>query len=70
MKLKKGKRVRLRNDLIVGKYYGEYDWSDTMDDFSGKEVTISTVLQDSFTIVEDLGFCNYTREMVDKVLFP
>ena len=43
MKYKIGDRVKVRNDLKIGKYYGNDTFEDTMIDYLGKKVVITEI---------------------------
>ena len=53
MKYKVGDKVKVRDDLVVGCYYGGYLYSNYMSLFSGKEVTIDGVSATFYKIKED-----------------
>ena len=63
MKYKVGQKVRVRNDLEVGKIYGTY-FNEDMAKLIGKEVTISNVDGCYYNIKED-GW-NWTDEMFEE----
>ena len=65
-KLKVGDKVRLRNDLEVGKEYGGLDFVSGMEFLQGKEATIDGISkQGNYTLEESCYF--YSEEMLEKV---
>ena len=63
MKYKVGDKVRVRNDLEVGKYYGKDLAVEEMTFWRGKIVTISALEDDGYRIKEDNWF--WTEEMLE-----
>ncbi len=53
-KLKKGDKVKIKDDLIVDNYYSDVLFVDAMKEYLGKTVTIRDILDDmSYEIEED-----------------
>jgi len=74
MKYKVGDKVRVRQDLEIGKKYGCADFTNDMQMYIGKIVTIARVLWVSdgsgdfgYDIVEDKGFYIWTHEMLESL---
>lgn len=65
MKYKVGDKVRVRKDLVGGEYYGEVLARDNMSRICGETVTIDTVYDGFYRIVE-YGYC-WTDEMFEPV---
>ena len=65
MKYKVGDKVRVRKDLVGGEYYGEVLARDNMSRICGETVTIDTVYDWFYRIVE-YGYC-WTDEMFEPV---
>ena len=65
MKYKVGDKVRVRKDLVCGKQYGELFARDSMCNICGETVTIDTVCDRFYRIVE-YGYC-WTDEMFEPV---
>ena len=64
-KFKVGDKVRLRNDLEVGKEYGGLDFVSGMEFLQGKEATIDGISkQGNYTLEESCYF--YSEEMLEK----
>ena len=64
-KYKVGDKVKIREDLIVGKRYGSEIFVDDMAEFKGKEVTIKSVYNYSEEYrIEELGF-TWTDKMIE-----
>jgi hypothetical protein len=53
MKYKIGDKVRVREDLVDQKFYGEINYVSDMDEWKGKVVTISFVGSDYYEIAEE-----------------
>lgn len=64
MKYKVGDRVRVRSDLKDGEIYGCYDFSEGMEKYRGKNVTISFALDGCYNIEEDGGKHTWTDKML------
>ena len=65
-KFKVGDKVRLRNDLEVGKEYGGLDFVSGMEFLQGKEATIDGISkQGNYTLEESCYF--YSEEMLEKI---
>ena len=54
MRYKVGDKVRVRKDLVVGKSYGGYVFTRSMEEFKGEIVTIESVDGNHYYIEEDL----------------
>jgi hypothetical protein len=74
MKYKVGDKVRVKQDLEIGKKYGCADFTNDMQMYIGKIVTIARVLWVSdgsgdfgYDIVEDKGFYIWTHEMLESL---
>lgn len=70
MKYKIGDKVRIKNDLEKGMYYGECYFTAKMKQLSGMTVTIASRNADGdcvfYEIVEDGGNYIWTEEMFEK----
>ena len=65
-KFKVGDKVRLREDLEVGKEYGRVRFLSGMEDLKGKELTIYYISEDGdYTFDEANYYCS--EEMLEKV---
>ena len=65
-KFKVGDKVRLREDLEVGKEYGRVRFLSGMEDIKGKELTIYYISEDGdYTFDEANYYCS--EEMLEKV---
>ena len=61
-----GDKVRLRDDLEVGEYYGEIKFLSGMKELQGKELTIDYIDKDGdYTFEEGNYYCS--EEMLEKV---
>jgi hypothetical protein len=67
MKYKVGDKVRVRNDLVDQKFYGEINYVSDMDEWKGKVVTISFVDDDYYEIEEDKQIWYWSAEMFEDV---
>ena len=65
-KFKIGDKVRLRDDLEVGRDYGEITFLRDMKDLQGKELTIEEIRQNKYILDECDYFCS--EEMLEKVI--
>ncbi len=68
MKFKVGDKVRVREDLEVGKVYGIYLYKEEMAKLKGKVVEIEDVYSDSYSIKEDRYY--WTEEMFSGLAEP
>ena len=66
MKFKVGDKVRVREDLEVGKDYGNYDVVEDMKKYKGKEFIINEVWRNCYRL-KDIGYC-WTDEMLEPVI--
>lgn len=68
MKYKVGDKVRVREDLVVGKRYGSFEYSWGMVNNSGKIVTVQSVFNHDkmYAIKEDGGY-HWTDEMLEDI---
>ena len=65
-KFKIGDKVRLRDDLEVGKDYGEIKFVSSMENLKGKELTIDDITSlGNYTFEESCYF--YSEEMLEKI---
>ena len=67
MKFKVGDKVRIKNDLIVGKDYDNITFLGKMADLSGKELTIKEVEESNCKISEDKYNFYWSCEMLEKI---
>ena len=65
-KFKIGDKVKLRDDLEVGRDYGEITFLRDMKDLQGKELTIDRISQQGNYILKE-GRYYYSEEMLEKV---
>ena len=65
-KFKIGNKVKLRDDLEVGRDYGEITFLRDMKDLQGKELTIDRISQQGNYILKE-GRFYYSEEMLEKV---
>ena len=63
MKYKKGDKVQIRSDLVIGKTYGKEEWCTSMDHLRGKTVTIAKVGAYYYNI-EEYSYA-YSDEMIE-----
>ena len=63
MKYKIGDKVRVREDLVVGQWYGEDTFASAMAPFKGKIVTISNIESCFYRLKEDSDRWSWTKEM-------
>ena len=63
MKYKVGDKVRVREDLEVGEWYGEDTFVSKMVPFKGKVVTISNIESSFYRLKEDSGIWSWTTEL-------
>jgi hypothetical protein len=66
MKYKVGDKVRIREDLKVGKMYGDWDCSEDMAQCGGKIATIVRCCDDFYKIDLEDNFYNWTDEMFEE----
>ena len=67
MRYKAGDKVRVRQDLAVGKNYGGDIFARSMEEFKGKIVTMGSVDGNHYHIEEDKYKYNWTDEMLEPV---
>lgn len=67
MKYKVGDKVRVRSDLVTGKYYGSRYFTIEMDKLSLNIVTITEVFTNRYHIKEDCGRFAWTDEMFEDI---
>ena len=69
MKFKVGDKVRVREDLIVGKGYGWFSFVKTMEEHLGEVATIQGIDPQTKTygIEEDDGEAYWTDEMLEPI---
>ena len=65
-KFKVGDKVRLRDNLEVGRDYGEITFLRDMKDLQGKELTIEEIRQNKYIFDKCDYFCS--EEMLEKVI--
>ena len=65
-KFKIGDKVRLRDDLEVGRDYGEITFLRDMKDLQGKELTIDRISRQGNYILKE-GRFYYSEEMLEKI---
>ena len=65
-KFKVGDKVKLRDDLEVGRDYGEITFLRDMKDLQGKELTIDRISQQGNYILKE-GRFYYSEKMLEKV---
>ena len=68
MKYKVGDKVKVRSDLQDGEIYGCYDFSEGMEKYKGKNVTISFALDGCYDIEEDRGKYTWTDKMFEGLV--
>ena len=66
MKFKVGDKVRVREDLEVGKDYGHYNVVEDMKKYEGKEFIIDEVRRNYYRLKDENWFC-WTDEMLELV---
>ena len=64
MMFKPGDKVKLRDDLVVGREYGELTFLRGMDEISGRTLTISYTEDDRYCYLKESGYC-YTVDMLE-----
>lgn len=74
MKFKVGQKVRVKEDLVVGRMYGEYRFTAAMAKYRGKTYSISDIVDDYYCLKECknmTGDCHwkFTDEMLGTVKF-
>ena len=62
-----GDKVRLRDDLEVGEYYGEIKFLSGMKELQGKELTIDCIDKDGDYTLKEGCYYYYSEEMLEKV---
>lgn len=67
MKYKVGDKVKVREDLEIGKTYGKLTFSVQMREYKGQIVTIETADDDGYQIEEDELNWYWTDEMLEDV---
>ena len=67
MKYKVGDKVKVKEDLEIGKTYGGLTFSFQMREYRGQIVTIKTADDDSYQIEEDELNWYWTEEMLEDV---
>ena len=67
MKYKVGDKEKVREDLEMGKTYGELTFSTQMREYKGQIVTIETADDDGYQIEEDELNWYWTDEMLEDV---
>lgn len=61
---KPGDKVKLRDDLVVGREYGVLTFLRGMDEVSGRILTISYTEDDCYCYLKETGYC-YTVDMLE-----
>lgn len=67
MRYKAGDKVRIRQDLVVDKDYGGYDFVRSMEKFKGEIVTIESVAGNHYHIEEDKNKYIWADEMLEPI---
>ena len=67
MKYKVGNKVKVREDLKIGKSYNEKTFVDSMEKYKGQIVTIKVVGDDNYRIEEDNQDWYWTDEMLEDI---
>ena len=67
MKYKVGDKVKVREDLKIGKSYNEKIFVDDMEKYKGQIVTIKVVGDDNYRIEEDNQDWYWTDEMLEDI---
>ena len=69
MKFKVRDKVKVREDLVVGKRYDGWSFVEQMKEYKGRIVTIAKIneFNYSYDIVEDNGDCAWNDEMLEPV---
>ena len=65
MKYKAGDKVRVRKDLEAYEEYGNINFTDSMEKYKGKIVTIKATNSNSYFIKEDNGNYHWADEMLE-----
>lgn len=68
MKYNVGDKVKIKEDLSVGKDYNNFYFTKDMREFLGKEVTIACVSYSDYYIKEDSGEFCWTDEMIEGLV--
>ena len=66
MKFKVGDKVRIREDLEVGKKYGYYNIVEDMEKYKGKEFIINEVSRSYYRLKNENWYC-WTDEMLEPI---
>ena len=66
MKYVIGDQAKIREDLIIGNQYGEYNFTDAMKSYIGEIVTITQVNTNYYIIGEDVYKSCWTDEMFER----
>lgn len=74
MKFKVGQKVRVKEDLVVGRMYGEYRFTAAMAKYRGKTYSISDIVDDYYCLKECKNMTGdfhwkFTDEMLETVKF-
>lgn len=74
MKFKVGRKVRVKEELKVGSFYGEYHFADSMEKYKGNTYVIECVWDDHYylrrcTNANDQFYWKFTDEMLEPVDF-
>ena len=67
MKYKVGDKVKVREDLKIGKSYNKKTFVDSMEKYKGQIVTIKVVYGDRYRIEEDNQDWYWTDEMLEDI---
>ena len=67
MKFKVGDKVRIREDLEVGKAYNDLEFEKYMQQYKGRTTVITEVWCDCYSLSEDNGEYGWTDEMLEPV---
>lgn len=70
MKYKIGDKVKIREDLVIDKEYGNQFFVNFMEEYKGKIVTIKNIVKNNnkeFYILDEYGW-NWTDEMLEDII--
>ena len=67
MKYKVGNKVRVRENLVVDKFYGDYEFINEMNCYKGKETIISEICFDDCYKLDMTNNYNWTDEMLESI---
>jgi len=64
--MKLGENVIIKTDLKHGKWYGDAIWLNTMNEFLGKEMVITKILEEGEYELNNITKWTFTDEMFDR----